>query len=102
MKIYIQSISDIITNSSSEVFCKITSENNLNDIYEFLKEIFPSDDYEMDPVVDYYDTADEPYIYIDIPYHMEEMCNLLKHGLPPMLKDKFSNSEFKIDYDVYY
>ena len=102
MKIYIQSISDIITNSSSEVFCKITSENNLNEIYEFLREIFPEDDYEMNPVVDYYDINDDPHIDIDIPEHMEGMCNLLEHGLSPMLKDKFPNSEFKIEYDNLY
>lgn len=102
MKIYIQSISDIITNSSSEVFCRITSENNLNEIYEFLKEIFPQDDYEMDIVIDYYDPADEPYIDIDIPYHMEGICTLLEHGLSPMLQDKFPNSEFKIKYNDLY
>lgn len=35
----IQSITDIITNSSSELFCTITSEKHLKEIYEILDSI---------------------------------------------------------------
>lgn len=111
--INIQSISDIITNSSSETFCRISSQNDLLRIYEFLQEIFPRGDYEIDPIVDLRtidgdwieedDIKDGDYanlsVAIEVPYHMNGMCNLLEHGLEPMLKDKFPNSDFKIDFE---
>lgn len=37
----IQSFSDVVTNSSSEIFCTITG-NDLDSIYELLKPLFPS------------------------------------------------------------
>lgn len=112
LDIKIQSISDIITNSSSETFCRISSEKDLLQIYEFLREIFPETwDSEMEPYVwlgkdDYEEITDEDIencegvsIHIDIPYSMNGMCNLLEHGLAPMLEDKFPNSNFEISYD---
>lgn len=41
LAIPVQSISDLITNSSSEIFCTITG-NDLDSIYELLKPLFPS------------------------------------------------------------
>ena len=41
--INIQTISDIITNSSSEVFCTITGKD-VEAIYQMLKPFFPGDD----------------------------------------------------------
>lgn len=48
MKLHIQSISDIITNSSSEVFLEITSgeQSALNTVFDLLKNYFPEDDAE--------------------------------------------------------
>ena len=46
--IKIQSISDIITNSSSEVFCTITSKD-VKAIYQVLEPFFPGNDDEFDP-----------------------------------------------------
>lgn len=47
----VQSISDIITNSSSEVFLRIDSkdEKTHNEIYKVMQELFPGNDYEMSP-----------------------------------------------------
>ena len=45
----IQSYSDIITNSSSELFCTITSEKHLKEIYEILDSIVG---YRQEPEID--------------------------------------------------
>ena len=49
----VQSLSDIITNSSSEVFLRIDSkdEKTHNEIYKVMQELFPGNDYEMSPGV---------------------------------------------------
>lgn len=40
MNILVQSVSDLITNSSSEIFCTITGDD-LKAIYDLLKPILP-------------------------------------------------------------
>lgn len=109
--ITIQSISDIITNSSSETFCRITSDNYLMPIYDLLTEIFPDQEYEVTPVVDIrkkdgdyiceedIEEADKKdlCIEIDVPYCMNSVCNLLEYGLSPTLKDAFPDADFKIE-----
>lgn len=45
----IQSYSDIITNSSSELFCTITSEKHLKEIYQILDSIVG---YRQEPEID--------------------------------------------------
>lgn len=64
--IKIQSVSDIITNSSSEVFCRIESDNHLVKIADLLCNAISSGGYdpEYEPVcrLRY---KDEPYWYSD-------------------------------------
>lgn len=72
--INIQSFGDIITNSSSEVFCTISAEKDVCEfIYEILSGILPTDgDSEIHPVVDYRKKEDEDKIW----YSEEEWNNL--------------------------
>lgn len=63
----IQSFSDVVTNSSSEIFCTITG-NDLDSIYELLKPLFPSS----------YGYSDmEPTLYmVLLPYGFPMVSNL--------------------------
>lgn len=108
-------MSDIITNSSSEVFCRITSQNELEQIYNFLKRIFPGDEYEIDTVVEIRNLDDEmdilydedikelsphkQHIAIEVPYHLEDLGSLIKIGLPTILKEKFPSEDFTVIFD---
>ena len=49
IKINIQTVSDIITNSSSEVFCTITGQD-IKAIKDIIIPLFPNTDSEMGPV----------------------------------------------------
>lgn len=70
----IQSFSDVVTNSSSEIFCTITG-NDLDSIYELLKPLFPSS----------YGYSDmEPTLYMA--------------GLEAIL-DKHFKDNYKIEYE---
>lgn len=110
----IQSISDIITNSSSEVFCRIESKDHLEAIEDILETIFNSwkSEYEIDPVVtlyrknemtypeDYEDFPDE-WIEIDMPYNRNKVLTFYKAGLEALLNEIF-DTNFKILYnDIY-
>lgn len=66
MKLHIQSISDIITNSSSEVFLEITSgeQSALNTVFDLLKNYFPEDDADLYPVVNM-------EVYLSLPYGID-------------------------------
>ena len=73
----ILSISDLITNSSSEVFCIITPEakSMVKDIFEVFDDIFGyNQEYEVTPVV----TCDEDCVSIDLPYHFSEYSEFSK------------------------
>ena len=48
LRINIQSFSDVITNSSSEIFCTITGDD-LKAIYDLLKPILPGRDSDLEP-----------------------------------------------------
>lgn len=117
MKYYlnIQSVSDIITNSSSETFCRICSKDQIEEIYEVLKSIIPSDDYECEPVVSL-DKLDEreleyepeellkeispedKYVRLELPYRV--WCPaFFKSGIEGLLKEKFPNSTYTIIYN---
>lgn len=115
--INIQSISDIITNSSSETFCRISSERELLQIYEFLKEIFPQwGTYEVDPMVDLRRNDGETvekedvesgdysnlHVAIEVPYGMEGLGKLLEYGLDPTLRDNVPGATFNIEFDDNY
>lgn len=56
----IQSYSDIITNSSSELFCVITSDNKLREIHDLLDLIVGfNQEFEITPVVNYINKENE-------------------------------------------
>lgn len=113
IKIPIQSLSDLITNSSSEVFCEIT-DKNIECLYDFLKLLFPDDgwyDSQSVPTIrlrnfddlDEYDKEERveiPYtkwIEITMPYSMYEVEDFYVYGLKALLKDTFPdcNIQFK-------
>ena len=100
--IKIQSISDIITNSSSEVFCKITG-NNLDEIWGILQPLFPGIDSELEPVLRYYednewDEGVPENIVLEFPYGLESVSEFYKAGLEAILKDLNCNIEYNEDY----
>ena len=97
--IKIQSISDIITNSSSEVFCKITG-NNLDEIWSILQPLFPGVDSELEPVLRYYednewDEGIPENIVLEFPYRLESVSEFYKAGLEAILKDLNCNIEYE-------
>ena len=93
--IKIQSFSDIITNSSSELFCQITGDN-LDTINEILSEIIKGADSEFDPTIYY----NGDYIDINIPYGYSEIAiKFMKDGLKSILSDyKNINLDFDVEY----
>ena len=100
--IKIQSVSGIITNSSSEVFCKITG-NNLDEIWGILQPLFPGIDSELEPVLRYYednewDEGVPENIVLEFPYGLESVSEFYKAGLEAILKDLNCNIEYNEDY----
>ena len=96
--IKIQSISDIITNSSSEVFCKITGDN-LDEIWGILQPLFPGTDSELGPVLSYYednewDEGVPENIVLELPYGLESVSEFYKAGSEAILKDLNYNIEY--------
>lgn len=94
LSINIQSFSDVITNSSSEIFCTITGDN-LDAIYQLLKPLFPS-------VCGYSDM--EPTLHMEgnvvtlwIPYG-EAPTEFYKAGLEAIL-DKHFKDNYIIEYE---
>lgn len=90
----IQSFSDIITNSSSEIFCTIGG-TDLDAIYQLLKPLFPSE----------YGYSDmEPTLYMEdnvitlwLPYG-EQPVDFYKAGLEAIL-DKYFKDNYIIEYE---
>lgn len=68
----ILSISDVITNSSSEVFCYITGEKEvLHEVYETLNDIFGwNQELEVTPVVEIGERHRHKQIVIELPYRV--------------------------------
>ena len=103
--IKIQSISDIITNSSSEVFCRIQS-NQLIEIFEVLKPLFPNTDSEMGPIIylekeydeDYENEDATPYITINFPSGFTGYEEIYSEGLIAILDKYFGNENYSIQY----
>lgn len=88
LSINIQSFSDVVTNSSSEIFCTITG-NDLDSIYELLKPLFPSS---------YgYSDMEDGVITLWIPYG-EQPVDFYKAGLEAIL-DKHFKDNYKIEYE---
>lgn len=97
IKIKIQSISDIITNSSSEVICKIDSNNEeiKKSIYELLSDLLPGDDSEVDPTVNIWDDK----IVIDVPVDQWNNISFYRAGIEAILNEKFGKENYTIDYE---
>ena len=72
------SISDLITNSSSEVFCYIDGpENEIDEIYDILDTIFGwNQECEITPVVD---RLEDTSVSIDLPYSLTRDENYLAY-----------------------
>lgn len=100
VKIPIQSFGDIITNSSSETFCTITSDEKLDDIFKALKAIIGSEGYSEDNLCIYKETDEETnkeYIMIDIPYSASNYIDLVSEGIEAIL-DKGFKDKYNIRY----
>ncbi len=95
ISIKIQSISDIITNSSSEVFCTITGPD-VEIIKELVFPLFPNKDEEMGPTAFY--NKDTNSIEINMPYGIEGFEEFLRLGLEAYL-DKYLGGHYNIKYE---
>lgn len=97
IKIQIQSVSDIITNSSSEVFCTITSGNFINEIHELLKPLFGNDDFydDINPGM----SLDGNCIEISMPYGMSNVEEFYKAGLKAILDIHIGEENYSIEYE---
>lgn len=88
----IQSFSDVITNSSSEIFCTITGDD-LETIYDILKPLFPGYDSDMEPVL--YQEGNS--ISLWLPYG-EYATEFYREGLEAILDTHFKDN-YKIEYE---
>lgn len=111
LNIKVQSVSDIITNSSSEVFCRIESDNSLDLIKEILRPLFDSGDYS--PYITEVDLDDEEFeewcsdwetrtprkwLEVNMPYALTDTIEFYKAGLEAILANKVPN-DYQIIYD---
>ena len=88
------SISDLITNSSSEVFCTISGpEKELQEMEDILVDIFGyNQEYEVTPVVGRNDEG----LVIDLPYNMIKNDKFMAYwnGAIQNLVKQFDNCKF--------
>ena len=97
--IKVQSFGDVITNSSSEVFCTITS-NRLEEIVAILEPLFPNRDVEMGPVMYIYDTDEgDKSISINVPYDMYGYEEFYRKGLTAILDQYLGAGNYTITYE---
>lgn len=110
--INIQSISDIITNSSSETFCKITSDDKetLALIEDLLSPLFGGE-FEYDIILEMqykedvdpkwcnnYDSLPEQWLEIEMPYRLSKQEAFYKAGLEAILEQSFPE-QYHIIYE---
>ena len=100
--IKIQSISDIITNSSSEVFCTITGED-IKSIDEFLSPLFKGDP-DYSPFLYYweeneYDEDTPEMIQVNIPYSCSGAYEFYKVGIEAVLDKYVGDKNYQIEYE---
>lgn len=93
--IKIQSISDIITNSSSEVFCTITGKD-AEDIYQILAPYFPGEDCEMEPTLS---LEEDNSVSIWMPYGFDGVTTFYRAGLKAFLDQAIGENNYSIDYE---
>lgn len=108
MMVKIQSISDIITNSSSELFCTIFSEEHLDDIHDLLVNLIGkgySDESlsvylecKDDDKSEYYKDYPDYWVEIHMPYDFYNASNILRAGLEAILENKFKDG-YKIVFE---
>lgn len=101
--IKIQSISDLITNSSSEVFCTITG-NDLDAIWKVLNPLFPGFDEECCPVIDLFEAGewdeDNPaMIQIRFPNYIDGISDFYHMGLEHILDQNIGRDNYTIKYE---
>lgn len=94
--IKIQSISDIITNSSSEVFCTITGKDT-ETLFQILSPFFPGEDSEMEPTLCYND--ENNHLTIWMPYGFDRVTTFYKAGLKAVLDQAIGENNYSIDYE---
>lgn len=96
MQLSIQSFSDIITNSSSEIFCTISGAASKH-IYDILSNILPKRYYEEGPRI--YTTDDEK-VQIWMPYGSEYYEPFFKAGLEAIIEAaNIPEKDYKINYE---
>lgn len=103
IQINIQSVSDIITNSSSEVFCTITGKD-IEAIADLLRPLFSDNDPELYPFIDFWnegewDEGSPAQIQISIPYGYEGVEDFYKAGIEALLDKHFGENNYSIDYE---
>lgn len=96
MIIKIQSISGVITNSSSEVFCTIIGDD-IKYIYEILQPLFTGNDIDLYPYVYY--NEEEQNVEVSLPYEFTNACNFYRAGLEAILDSQCSCNHYKIKYE---
>lgn len=100
--IKVQSVSDIITNSSSETFMRIGSyDKDLHEqIFKCLESLLPSKDWDLSPGVHCAngDETDKYAYYVDVsmPYGVE-MDTFMEAGIRAILKEAFGENGYEID-----
>ena len=111
IRIPVQSVSDLITNSSSEVFCRISSEDKFDEIWDLLRPLFNNADPELYPrIVDRYLEEEKEYLTveeikalpykwleIELPYSMSESREFYKAGLEALLSKNFGDN-YSVEY----
>ena len=95
IKINIQTVSDIITNSSSEVFCTIKGQD-IKAIKDIIIPLFPNTDPEMGPIA--YLNEEDSCVVIEIPYGLDGVTDFYKEGLEAIL-DKYFGGHYYIEYE---
>jgi hypothetical protein len=97
IKIKIQSISDLITNSSSEVFCRINSDDPeiKKQILGLLENLIPGLEAEYEPAVRVWDGE----IVLELPNDYWSSRAFYRAGLEAILKEKFGENNYTINYE---
>ncbi len=108
--LFLQSISDVITNSSSELFCTIFSDEHIDEIGELLFSLFGfENDAEIYPRVSVLHKDEESewrddlegypdtWVELELPYSLSELGTFFKAGLDAVLREHF-NGLYKIVY----
>lgn len=100
-KFIIKSVSDLITNSSSEVFCVISGTNSdvLEQIHTDLYEFFDCwrQESEQTLCLSSFDARDDKQIKIDIPYSKSDYLDIYRAVVEEICKDKPVTKLFHYD-----